>query len=54
LEDRHILQNLEISVPLATFMKEQIEDMRSWAKKRTRPASKSENILNKTSRPIEY
>jgi len=54
LEDRHILKNLEILVPLAIFMKEQIEAMRGWAKKRTRPASKSENILNKTSRPIEY
>ena len=54
LEDRHILENLEKLVPLATFMKEQIEDMRSWANKRTRPASESESKQTEKSRSIEY
>ena len=54
LEDRHILENLEKLVPLATFMKEKIEDMRSWANKRTRPASKSQRSQTEKSRPIEY
>jgi len=42
LETYHILKSLEKLVPLSTFMKEEIEKMRKWASKRTRPASELE------------
>ena len=54
LETRHILANLETLVPLATFMKEEIEGMRRWAVKRTRSASESKDFQSEKSRLIEY
>ncbi|MHA1684244.1 MAG: AAA family ATPase [Promethearchaeota archaeon] len=40
LEQWHIIENLNKTIPLAETMKENIDEMRRWAESRARPASK--------------
>ena len=53
LKTRHILKSLEKLVPLSTFMKVEIENMRKWASKRTRPASEPEIFSKDRSYELE-
>lgn len=53
LETHHILKSLEKLVPLSTFMKVEIENMRKWASKRTRPASEPELFSKDRSYEVE-
>ena len=40
-----IIKELNESVPIYITMKEKIEDLRDWASKRARNASKSKNVV---------
>jgi len=53
LKTQHILKSLEKLVPLSTFMKDEIEKMRKWASKRTRPASEPELFSKDRSYELE-
>ncbi|MHA1460967.1 MAG: AAA family ATPase [Promethearchaeota archaeon] len=53
LKTHHILKSLEKLVPLSTFMKDEIEKMRKWASKRTRPASEPELFSKDRSYELE-
>ncbi len=45
LEQRHIVQAMAETLPLAVTMREEIAELRTWARTRTRPASRPSAIL---------
>lgn len=52
LEAAHIIEAIEKTVPLSTTMKEQITNLREWAKTRAKNASEEFTIDNKKGMPI--
>jgi len=52
LETQHILNNLEITVPLVVTLEEKIRKMRKWAMKRARLASKGKPIIKENNKLV--
>ena len=52
LQTKHIIDAIESTVPLSQTMKEQITNLREWAKTRAKNASKKMNVDNQKHMPI--
>lgn len=52
LQTKHIIDAIEATVPLSQTMKEQITNLREWAKTRAKNASKKMNVDNQKHMPI--
>jgi hypothetical protein len=52
LEAAHIVEAIEKTVPLSTTMKEQITNLREWAKTRAKNASNEISIDDRKGMPI--
>ena len=52
LEAAHIVEAIEKTVPLSTTMKEQITNLREWAKTRAKNASEEFAIDNRKGMPV--